>query len=139
MGYQHRERKRRARLAQSGSRRQQRSKYADRHYLTIVSRPACCNRCGGSLREGAECVYRYTPREIVCVTCADLERISYRPSLRWERAQPKKGGRRSSAGKPARKRGRSRSRVLVIGKPHPEWPEWTWDGSGFVPTEATAK
>jgi hypothetical protein len=85
MGYQHRERKRRARLAQSSSRKEQRSKYADRHYLTIVSRAGCCNRCGGSLRDGTECVYRHTPRQILCVPCADLERISYRPSMRWER------------------------------------------------------
>jgi hypothetical protein len=85
MSFKSREKKRRGRLARSGSRREQRSKYADRHYLTIVSRAACCNRCGGSLRDGAECVYRHKPREILCVFCADSEKIYHRPSLRWER------------------------------------------------------
>ncbi len=87
MSFKSREKKRRARLAQASSQREQRSKYAGRHYLTIVLRAACCNKCGGSLREDAECVYRHTPKQILCVTCADLERISYRPSLRWEKAR----------------------------------------------------
>lgn len=81
MSFKSREKKRRARIAQSKSRRL----HADRHYLTIVSRAACCNRCGGSLREGAECIYRHTPREILCVFCADKLEIRYRPSMRWER------------------------------------------------------
>ena len=49
-----------------------------------------CNECGGSLRDGAECVYRHTPRQILCVTCADLARITYRPSMRWERRNRKR-------------------------------------------------
>jgi hypothetical protein len=98
MGYQHRERKRRGRLAQTSSRREQRSRYADRHYLTIASRAACCNRCGGSLRDGAECVYRHTPKQILCVTCADVERISYRPSMRWERRRKSDGLRPQTRG-----------------------------------------
>ena len=89
MSYKSREKKRRARIAQSNGRREQSSKYADRHYLTVVSRPACRNRCGGSLRDGAECVYRHTPREILCVLCADDKKIHYRPSMRWERLQRK--------------------------------------------------
>ena len=92
MSFKSREKKRRARLAQANGQREQRAKYADRYYLTIVSRAACCNRCGGSLREGAACVYRHTPREILCVVCADLERISYRPSMRWERQRQKSDG-----------------------------------------------
>jgi hypothetical protein len=92
MGYQHRERKRRARLAQASSRQEQRSKYPDRHYLTIVSRAACCNRWGGSLRDGAECVYRHTPKQIICVACADSQEIYYRPSMRWERRNRKRKG-----------------------------------------------
>ncbi len=90
MSFKSREKKRRARLAQTSSQREQRSKYAGRHYLTIVSRAACCNKCGGSLRKDAECVYRHTPKQILCVPCADLERISYRPSLRWERRNRKR-------------------------------------------------
>jgi hypothetical protein len=85
MSYKSRERKRRARLAQTSGRQKQRAEYADRHYLTIVTRPACCNRCGGSLRRDAECVFRYRPKLILCVNCADREGIRYRPSLRWER------------------------------------------------------
>jgi hypothetical protein len=91
MSFRSRLKKRQARIARESGQREQRSKYADRYYLTIVSRSACCNRCGGSLREGAECVYRHTPRTILCVVCADLERISYRPSMRWERRK-RKGG-----------------------------------------------
>jgi hypothetical protein len=79
MSYKSREKKRRARIAQLSGRREQRAKFADRHYLTIVSRRACCNRCGGSLREGAECVYRHTPREILCVLCADDKRSTIGP------------------------------------------------------------
>ena len=93
MGYKQRERKRRERIAQASGRREQRSKYVDRYYLTIVSRAACCNRCGGSLRAGAECVYRHTPREVLCVVCADSEEIPYRPSMRWERRNRKRSKR----------------------------------------------
>ena len=82
MSYKSREKKRRRKLAIPKAEGK-----ADRHYLTIVSRPVCCNRCGGSLREGVECVYRHTPREILCLRCADLEQIYYRPSMRWERSQ----------------------------------------------------
>ena len=59
--------------------------YADRHYLTIVKRDCCCNRCGTALRVGHhECVYRHTPREILCLDCANRERVRYRLSRRWE-------------------------------------------------------
>jgi hypothetical protein len=92
MSFKSREKKRQARIAQANGQREQRSKYADRHYLTIVSRSACCNKCGGSLREGAECVYQHTARTILCVVCADLERISYRPSMRWERRNRRRKG-----------------------------------------------
>jgi hypothetical protein len=85
MSFKSREKKRRTRIAQSGSRRGQRSRYADRHYLTIVSRAACCNRCGDRLRDGAECVYRHTPKQLLCLNCANREQIRYRPSMRWER------------------------------------------------------
>jgi hypothetical protein len=93
MSFNSREKKRRARLAIANTRRDHRQTMAGRHYLTIVSRAACCNRCGGSLRKGAQCVYRHTPREILCVVCADSEQIHYRPSMRWERAHPLKSKR----------------------------------------------
>ena len=85
MSYRSRAKKRRARLGQETSRREQRSKYADRHYLTIVKRACCCNRCGERLGEGAESVYRHTPKQIICLNCATVLGIKYRPSLRWER------------------------------------------------------
>ena len=40
MSFKSREKKRRARLAQTSSRREQRSKYAERHYLTTSAAPA---------------------------------------------------------------------------------------------------
>lgn len=86
MSYKSREKKRAAKLAIAKSRAGS-DAMASRHYLTIVSRPACCNECGGSLRTGAECVYRFTPREILCVTCAEASKVHYRPSLRWEKSQ----------------------------------------------------
>ena len=30
-------------------------------------------------------MFRYRPKLILCVNCADREGIRYRPSLRWER------------------------------------------------------
>jgi hypothetical protein len=111
MSYKSREKKRRARIAQLSGRREQRAKFADRHYLTIVSRRACCNRCGGSLREGAECVYRHTPREILCVLCADDKKIHYRPSMRWERLQRRRKSKRAALahGRPDSASARSRN------------------------------
>jgi hypothetical protein len=92
MSFKSREKKRRAKIAQG---RDKRAPQADRRYITIVSRPACCNKCGAALRKGADCVYRYEPREILCVNCATLQKIRYRTSLRWERHQDRKrkGGR----------------------------------------------
>jgi hypothetical protein len=90
MSFKSREKKRRAKIAIANSRRDHRQTMAGRHYLTIVSRAACCNQCGGSLRDGAECIYRHTPREILCVFCADREQIHYRPSMRWERRNRKR-------------------------------------------------
>ncbi len=85
MSYRSREKKRQARLGQATSRNDQRSRYADRHYLTIVTRACCCNRCADRIREGGECVFRFQPKEIVCLNCATVLGIKYRPSLRWER------------------------------------------------------
>jgi hypothetical protein len=93
MSFKSREKKRRARIAQANGQREQRAKYADRYYLTVVSRSACCNKCGGALRKGAECVYRYTPRTILCTFCADSQSIRYRPSKSWERRNRKRSAR----------------------------------------------
>lgn len=71
MSYKTREKKRRRKIAIANARAQHGETMAGRHYLTIVSRSACCNGCGGSLRKGRECVYRYRPREILCKNCAD--------------------------------------------------------------------
>jgi hypothetical protein len=89
MSFKSREKKRRAKLAISKSRAQYQEAMATRHYLTIISRPCCCNECGGSLREGRECVYRHTPREILCVLCAQARKIKPRPSERWENQKKK--------------------------------------------------
>ena len=72
MSFKSREKKRRAKAAQSSSQREQRSRYAERHYLTIVSRAACCNHGGERLRKGDDCVYRFEPKEILCLNCATV-------------------------------------------------------------------
>lgn len=54
-----------------------------RYWLTVVSRKTCCALCAGILREGREVVYRHTPRESLCVSCAISAGVSYRPSTRW--------------------------------------------------------
>jgi RNase P subunit RPR2 len=90
MSYKSREKKRRAKIAVGRDTAKQRKDFKDRHYLTIVSRPACCNDCGHSLRPGSECVYRFEPREILCKDCADERKIPYRPSRRWEKANRKR-------------------------------------------------
>jgi len=88
MSYKSREKKRNYKKAEAAI-GNVRSKHGEtmksRHYLTIVTRNCCCNACGKPLRRGAESVYRYEPREILCVTCAEREQIRHRPSIRWER------------------------------------------------------
>jgi hypothetical protein len=84
MSFKSREKKRRATLAIKKSRSENRDKMTGRHYRTVVSRHASCNDCGGALREGRECVYRHTPREILCVRCADGRGLQPRLSERWE-------------------------------------------------------
>ena len=76
MSFKSREKKRRRKIAMANARGK-----ADRHYLTPVSRHCCCNRCGSSLRAGRDnCVYRHTPREILCIGCATTGRVPYRLS-----------------------------------------------------------
>jgi hypothetical protein len=66
-----------------------RKKYPERWYLTIVSRKCCCNRCGRTLRDGGELVYRHRPKEVVCLDCPNRDGVRYRPSVRWERRNSK--------------------------------------------------
>lgn len=81
MSYRSRQRKRAIRATQQSTREVQ----APRWYRTIVSRDCSCNRCGRALRKGVELVYRHTPRTVLCVACAERERLDARPSLRWEK------------------------------------------------------
>ena len=89
MGYKQRERKRRMkRAAATGAQRRSRdtASAAAKHWLTLVREDCCCNECAGILRVGRECVYRHTPREILCVRCAEARHLHYRPSLAWEKS-----------------------------------------------------
>jgi hypothetical protein len=86
MSYTSRQKKRKARQAHAAIERN-RNQHPDRWYLTPVIRNCSCNGCGGSLREGAECVFRYSPREILCRVCASSRKIAPRPSARWEKAK----------------------------------------------------
>ncbi len=65
MSFKSRQKKREARIAQAKRQREQRSKYADRYYLTIVNRACCCNHGGERLRRGDECVFRFEPKAIL--------------------------------------------------------------------------
>ena len=89
MSYRSREKKRIRKAAISNVRAKHGETMRSRHYLTIVTRSCCCNDCGKPLRRGAESVYRYEPREIVCLTCAELRGLDYRLSQSWERAKRK--------------------------------------------------
>ena len=90
MSYKSREKKRRRKLAQANVRSKHGETMKSRHYLTITTRACCCNDCGRRLRRGDESVFRFEPKEIVCLTCAELREIHYRPSQRWEKAHRKK-------------------------------------------------
>ena len=85
MSFKSRAKKRAAIAAQHSAQRAQREQHADRHYLTLVSRPTCCNHGGERLRKGDECVFRFQPKEILCLNCATVLGIKYRPSLGWEK------------------------------------------------------
>lgn len=92
MGFKQREKKRRRKAAAEAARARLRASSSrsssSRWWLTLVSADCCCARCAGMLRVGREMVYRATPREALCVTCADRDpAVSYRPSVSWERAR----------------------------------------------------
>ena len=70
MGFKSRDKKRRARLAQSSSRREQRSKYADRHYLTIVSAPAVATTAASVFAKATSACSGSSPRDQVQAVAA---------------------------------------------------------------------
>ena len=90
MSFKSREKKRRMKVADAQRRtvidnHRRSDETRARHFLTPVQRSCCCNRCGISLRVGRDdCVYRHTPREILCIDCANVEQIPYRSSSKWE-------------------------------------------------------
>lgn len=88
MGFKQRERKRKAKAARQGAQHKARESgsSAGKWWLTMVNEKAACNVCAGILRVGRECVYRHTPREILCVRCAEGQQLHYRPSLAWEKS-----------------------------------------------------
>jgi hypothetical protein len=94
MGYKTRERKRKRAAIASAARARRRDQRqarssgssASKWWLTIASSKCCCANtdCGTIIGEGREVVYRHTPRATVCVPCANRDKLSYRPSVRWE-------------------------------------------------------
>ena len=93
MAFKQREKRRRIRMAQAAQGRAQRAQRQEGKssawWLTIVSGDICCAACSGVLRVGRPMVYRASPREALCVPCADGKALSYRPSTRW--AQQRRG------------------------------------------------
>lgn len=91
MGFKQREKKRKAKAAQTVARRDARKTgtSSGKWWLTLVKKTTCCATCGGVLREGAEMVYRARPCEALCKACAEKDpgaRMA-RPSVRWERSR----------------------------------------------------
>jgi len=78
--------------AARAARRQYGQTMKRRHYLTPTKHDCHCNRCGRSLRRSRRdhIVYRHTPLEILCPSCADHEGVGYRFSSRADR-EPKGG------------------------------------------------
>jgi hypothetical protein len=97
MGYRARERKRKRKAAQIREQARSRStKSASRKWwLTVVTLNTCCARCPKPLRSGMDMVYRATPREALCLGCAERDEAIWRsckPSLRWEQARKRSAG-----------------------------------------------
>ena len=96
MSYESRKKKRKYKRAQAKSRRNRTAETAGRWFLHLAKKPGRFECCGGQFERGGEIVFRYEPREIRCVRCAERLEDSkgYRPSLRWEamrRQQRQKG------------------------------------------------
>jgi RNase P subunit RPR2 len=60
---------------------------ARRYWLTIALRAGSCDRCASPLEVGAEVVFRASPRETLCLECAERLRIEARPSRRYREAR----------------------------------------------------
>jgi hypothetical protein len=98
VGFKQRERKRRRKAATSSAQAKARESgsSAGKWWLTPLRSTACCARCATVIREGHDAVYRYKPREVRCLPCAERDPDSkgYRPSLAWERQRRARGRRR---------------------------------------------
>src|SRR4051794_25907373 len=80
LSYKARENRRRKKAATEKTRRVDGAKIERRYYLTLVRADCACARCGGTLRAGTAqrpgvMVYRHTPRETLCVACAETARL----------------------------------------------------------------
>jgi hypothetical protein len=103
MGFKARERKRqrkasaRASAAQGRDQKRARSDGTSsaKWWLTPLQSKCCCNRT--ILRVGTSAVYRHTPREVLCLRSADREKVPWRPSARWEKANRRRRQQRLAA------------------------------------------
>jgi hypothetical protein len=93
LSFKSREKRRRHKLANqlatAGARKNRTGETASRWFLTLARKPGKFACCGDHFDRGAEIIYRHEPREVRCLRCADRERVPYRPSIRWERANRK--------------------------------------------------
>lgn len=85
MSFQSREKKRRAHAAISSAQSNRNAQTEMRWFLTVATRDCCCACCGSVIRRDRDVVFRFRPKECRCVSCADRDEISYRPSIRWEK------------------------------------------------------
>ena len=86
MSYESRQKKRRHKRIEKGSRRAPET--AKRWFLTLAKKPGKYMCCGDGFERGADLVYRHEPRAVRCVRCADKDPdCRYRPSIRWERSR----------------------------------------------------
>lgn len=100
MGFKQRQAKRtkKAAIASAQAESRHSGSAESKWWLTVATRKACCNRCGGVLKVGAPIVFRRVPCELLCPLCGEVE--PYRPSRRWElrgRGGLKGGDRRDAA------------------------------------------
>jgi hypothetical protein len=98
MSFRQQESRRKKKAAQLAAQNQSRwsGTSAGKWWLTLVRVNTCCAKCGRSLRVGMEMVYRASPREALCMECAESHPSarSWRPSLSWEKKHPKYARRR---------------------------------------------
>lgn len=96
MGFAQRERRRKAKVARDKAQAMahKTGSASSRWYLTLVTKPCSCNKCARHFRghKDDEIVYRKTPTEILCLSCADKQGVKYRPSRRWEESRSRKRG-----------------------------------------------